>query len=336
MPQLKSRPQSSPGSAPSVSVCPIATEGCALRVNHNEVSQYGPDMEIRSADGFIFQLHSVVLGVATSAFPGLDKEGEVVQLTEPANVLEILFAFLYPKAHPDLYGESFEMLMAVAEAAGKYEVHSAADVCNERLLYVFLHSSSPLFLSITYLRIIGSFYLCADWTFLTMQSSTIVPDSLVLLFLISLEALLSQFWRDYLRLMWFPGYVGKNKRYERLIVNLSDQVRYHAAWTSLFKEITHYVNEIPRNFGNNCHSNELGSICNTCLASLHALTGKLEEIDTLPILSKTLLSPDTSFPSSILNCCEDRCCPFVESVTYLWQDKIREIPSFASLLGLKE
>jgi len=101
-------------------------------------------MEIRSADGFIFQLHSVVLGVATSAFPGLDKEGEMVQLTEPADVLEILFAFLYPKAHPDLYGECFEMLMAVAEAAGKYEVHSAEDVCNERLLYVFLDSSSPL------------------------------------------------------------------------------------------------------------------------------------------------------------------------------------------------
>jgi len=99
-------------------------------------------MKVRSADGFVFQLHSVVLGVTTGAFPGLDAEGEMVQLTEPANVLEILFAFLYPKRHPDLYGESFERLIAVAEAAGKYEVPSAADVCNERLLYVFLDSSS--------------------------------------------------------------------------------------------------------------------------------------------------------------------------------------------------
>jgi len=103
-------------------------------------------MKVRSADGFIFQLHSIVLGVTTGAFPGLNAEGEIVQLTEPANVLEILFAFLYPKTHPDLYGESFERLIAVAQAAGKYEVPSVADVCNERLLYVFLDSSSPFFL----------------------------------------------------------------------------------------------------------------------------------------------------------------------------------------------
>ena len=86
----------------------------------------------------------MVLGITTGAFPGseIDTGGEMVQLTEPANVLEILFAFLYPKAHPDLRGESFEVLFAVAEAVGKYEVFSAVEVCNERLVYVFSDFSS--------------------------------------------------------------------------------------------------------------------------------------------------------------------------------------------------
>ncbi|KDR70467.1 hypothetical protein GALMADRAFT_230091 [Galerina marginata CBS 339.88] len=101
-------------------------------------SLHDSDIEIRSVDGFVFQLHRGVLGVASGAFPGceMDTGGEVVQLTEPADVLGILFAFLYPKAHPDLHGESFLTVAAVAEAAGKYEVFSAVAICNERLVMI--------------------------------------------------------------------------------------------------------------------------------------------------------------------------------------------------------
>jgi hypothetical protein len=108
------------------------------------VSLHDSDIEIRSANGFIFQLHRVVLGVTTGAFPGseLDTGGEMVQLIEPANVLSILFTFLYPKAPPDLHGEGFEVVAAIAEAVGKYEVFSAVLACNERLAYVFLDPSS--------------------------------------------------------------------------------------------------------------------------------------------------------------------------------------------------
>jgi len=113
-------------------------------ISRKEVSLYDSDIEVRSIDGFIFQLHRVVLGVTTGAFPGseIDTRGEMVQLTEPAKVLGILFAFLYPKVHPDLHGECFESVAAVAEAAGKYEVFSAASTCNERLPYVVLGVSS--------------------------------------------------------------------------------------------------------------------------------------------------------------------------------------------------
>lgn len=116
----------------------------AITVNRKEVSLFDSDIEVRSVDGFIFQLHRVVLGVTTGVFPGseIDTDGEMVQLTEPAKVLGILFAFIYPKVHPDLHGECFETLAAVAEAAGKYEVFSAVYACNERLLYVVLGVSS--------------------------------------------------------------------------------------------------------------------------------------------------------------------------------------------------
>lgn len=76
----------------------------------------------------------MVLGVTMGDGAEIDTRGEITQLPEPANVLEILFAFLYPKAHPDLYGVDFEVLAAVAEAAGKYAVFSAVDICNERLM----------------------------------------------------------------------------------------------------------------------------------------------------------------------------------------------------------
>ena len=146
-------------------------------MNCKEVSLHDSDIEVHSGDGFIFQLHCVVLGVSTGMFPGseINTGGEMVQLTEPANVLGILFAFLYPKTHPDLHGESFEMLTAVAEAAGKYEVILAVDVCNERLLCVFLDSSSPLIVHIK-LHITGNFYLNMHPRFSSMQSSTIILD----------------------------------------------------------------------------------------------------------------------------------------------------------------
>ena len=180
-------------------------------MNRKTVSFHDSDIEIRSADGFIFQLHRVVLGVATGAFPGseLDTGGEMVQLNEPANVLSILFAFLYPKAPPDLHGEGFEVVAAVAEAVGKYEVFSAVLACNQRLAYVV---SDPLHIfQSTTSDIIGNSCLSMHPKFLFMQSSMIilgysVPPSLTLL-----ELLLSRFWKNYLRLMWFHGYVFKIK-----------------------------------------------------------------------------------------------------------------------------
>ena len=114
-------------------------------MNDKTVSLYDSDIEIHLANGFIFQLHHVVLGMTTGAFPGskLDTGGEMVQLIEPANMISILFAFLYSKVPLDLHGEGFEVVAALAEAFGKYEVFSAVQACNERLAYVVSDLSSP-------------------------------------------------------------------------------------------------------------------------------------------------------------------------------------------------
>ena len=118
----------------------------------------------------------MVLGVTTGTFPGseMDTGGEMVQLTEPANVLSILFSFLYPKAPPDLRGESFKVVAAVAEAVGKYEVFLAVEVCNQQLAYVVSHLNYYFYLTTS--DIIGIFCLNMHPKSLLMQSSMIILD----------------------------------------------------------------------------------------------------------------------------------------------------------------
>ena len=53
----------------------------------------------------------------------------MIQLTETAEVLELLFEFLYPRRPPSLEELSFELLDAFTEAVEKYEVFSALAIC---------------------------------------------------------------------------------------------------------------------------------------------------------------------------------------------------------------
>lgn len=54
---------------------------------------------------------------------------EMVTLSEPANVLVLLFSFLYPQRIPDTLGIDFETIVALAEAAEKYQVYLAIREC---------------------------------------------------------------------------------------------------------------------------------------------------------------------------------------------------------------
>ena len=76
----------------------------------------------------------------TGAFPGseFDTRGEVVHLTEPSHVLRVLFGFVHPRRHPDIEELEFKALADVAEAAEKYEVFSAIDICKMQMRCVWI------------------------------------------------------------------------------------------------------------------------------------------------------------------------------------------------------
>jgi len=94
---------------------------------------------IQSSDGIHFKLHRKYLEAYTGALPRIINERSAsrvwipAELEEPANVLEVLFLFVYPRRHINLEHTNFEIVMAVARATEKYEVFSAMKMCERRL-----------------------------------------------------------------------------------------------------------------------------------------------------------------------------------------------------------
>jgi len=90
------------------------------------------DVVIRSSDGMLFKLHRKNLSMFAEGFPGEDMNltpNEIVDLSELGNTLDILFQFVYRQPQPDLSGLRFEVLAAVAEAAEKYLIYAAMEIC---------------------------------------------------------------------------------------------------------------------------------------------------------------------------------------------------------------
>ncbi|KAF8056515.1 hypothetical protein FPV67DRAFT_640291 [Lyophyllum atratum] len=96
-----------------------------------------PDITFRSSDGILFHLHKIHLQVEAGGFAPSEfhTHGEVVPLTEDSATLSVLFKFLYPACRAATILESIKpaLLETVAEAAEKYEVYTAMDVCYARL-----------------------------------------------------------------------------------------------------------------------------------------------------------------------------------------------------------
>jgi hypothetical protein len=67
----------------------------------------------------------------SQGFPGeeISTHDEIVDLSETSDTLELLFQFMYPQPQPDLEKLFFNQLAALAEAAEKYHVYSALQVC---------------------------------------------------------------------------------------------------------------------------------------------------------------------------------------------------------------
>ena len=93
----------------------------------------GPDFDVtfQSSDGILFRIHKINLKVGTGGFvpPEFETHDEIVCLTETAMTLELLFQFCYPDHRPDVEALEFDALALLAEAAEKYQVFSAMDIC---------------------------------------------------------------------------------------------------------------------------------------------------------------------------------------------------------------
>lgn len=89
------------------------------------------DTTFKSCDGVLFHVERKYIEWKSSGFPPPEFETceDVVPLTETAEVLELLFLFLYPKRPPTLEGLPFEVLDAFTEAVEKYEVFSGLAIC---------------------------------------------------------------------------------------------------------------------------------------------------------------------------------------------------------------
>ncbi|KAF8878667.1 hypothetical protein CPB84DRAFT_1793950 [Gymnopilus junonius] len=110
-------------------------EALSTPIVNNQFSAQDADITIQSSDDILFKLHRSSLAATTGAFPGpeINTQEEIVHLTEPAKVLEVIFQYVYPRRHPDLKDLDFDTLLQTAEAVEKYEVFAAMNTCEWRL-----------------------------------------------------------------------------------------------------------------------------------------------------------------------------------------------------------
>ncbi|KAJ6483872.1 hypothetical protein C8R47DRAFT_1281501 [Mycena vitilis] len=95
-------------------------------------------MTIQSSDGVLFKVHRKHLEVHSDIFADAENttrpdSDEIVALTETADVLDLLFQYMYRQPQPDLNGVDFATFAGLAEAAEKYVVYSALGWCRMRM-----------------------------------------------------------------------------------------------------------------------------------------------------------------------------------------------------------
>ena len=61
--------------------------------------------------------------------PEFETHDEITRLTETAMTLELLFQFCYPDYRPGVEALEFGALALLAEAAEKYQLFSAMNIC---------------------------------------------------------------------------------------------------------------------------------------------------------------------------------------------------------------
>ncbi|KAJ6477060.1 hypothetical protein C8R45DRAFT_1008677 [Mycena sanguinolenta] len=97
------------------------------------------DITILSSDGVLFKVHRKNLEVHSDVFAGAEHAtrpengDEIVPLSETADVLDLLFQYMYRQPQPNLRNVEFSTVAGLAEAAEKYVVYSALEWCRMRM-----------------------------------------------------------------------------------------------------------------------------------------------------------------------------------------------------------
>jgi hypothetical protein len=105
------------------------------------------DVTFISSDNVIFKIHSKYIEAGSTEFPRPKKTNggpsERVSLPEDSETLENLFGFMYPRKHPFLKKDStpIGLLTKITEAAEKYQVFAAINICQIRMQSVLSSST---------------------------------------------------------------------------------------------------------------------------------------------------------------------------------------------------
>jgi hypothetical protein len=121
-----------------------AVRGCLLEIN----------VILKSSDGTCFGSHVKNLEMYSDGFPPSEFSNpntlpEVVLLPESSDVLSLLLHYMHKQRQPKSSGFKFNVLCRLAEAAEKYMVFSATEVCKIHMKSVLIssrvnfHSSLP-------------------------------------------------------------------------------------------------------------------------------------------------------------------------------------------------
>ncbi|KAK7038830.1 hypothetical protein VNI00_010460 [Paramarasmius palmivorus] len=97
------------------------------------------DITLQSSDKVLFRIHRVNLEMHSQVFADAGGstigtlDDEIVPLSEPSAVLELMLQYIYLQRQPDLRQVEFNLMKDLAEAVEKYEIFCAMGVCSQRM-----------------------------------------------------------------------------------------------------------------------------------------------------------------------------------------------------------
>jgi hypothetical protein len=96
------------------------------------------DVILESLDGVQYGTHTKNIEAFTGSFPPSEacnpnSPPDVVSLPESSDVVSLLLQYIHHQRHPDPAEFKFDVLSRLADAAEKYMVFSAIEVCKIRM-----------------------------------------------------------------------------------------------------------------------------------------------------------------------------------------------------------